>query len=166
MKYLFADIILTIGVCIMFGSGLAAIKASFYGFGVFTAVALRFFVASVTIFLWIKVTRKSIRIESEHFLKIFIWTGIFLVEYFLLFFDVRKTSASRASLIINLQPFFVIFSTHYFIVEEKIGFRKIFGMIVGFCGLLPLFKVSEKQRPRENRCACLDPSRFSPGAKH
>nr|VFK19956.1 MAG: hypothetical protein BECKLFY1418C_GA0070996_106516 [Candidatus Kentron sp. LFY] len=90
MKYLFADIILTIGVCIMFGSGLAAIKASFYGFGVFTAVALRFFVASVTIFLWIKVTRKSIRIESERFLKIFIWTGIFLVEYFLLFFGVSK----------------------------------------------------------------------------
>ncbi|PQP33469.1 EamA/RhaT family transporter, partial [Desulfobacteraceae bacterium SEEP-SAG9] len=46
-----------------------------------------------------------------------------------------KTNASRGTLLINLQPFFVLFLAHYFIPGDRITKKKFLGLFMGFSGM-------------------------------
>jgi drug/metabolite transporter (DMT)-like permease len=132
-------IMLAVVICILFGANTVATKISFNGFGLLTAAALRFFMAALMIFLWAAATGHPLKIEKKYFKKALIMAAIFSVQYFLMFWGISKTTASRAVLLIYLQPFFVLLLSHLFIAGDRIFLRKFFGMIIGFCGLLPLF---------------------------
>jgi drug/metabolite transporter (DMT)-like permease len=132
-------IILAVVLCILFGANTVATKISFDGFGVLTAATLRFFISSLMIFLWAAATGHSLKIEKKYFKKVLVLAGIFSVQYFFIFWGISKTTASRSVLLIYLQPFFVLLLSHLLIVGDQINFKKFLGMIIGFCGILPLF---------------------------
>jgi drug/metabolite transporter (DMT)-like permease len=46
-----------------------------------------------------------------------------------------RTYASRAVLIVNLVPFFVLIMAHFFIPGDRLNFRKIGGILLGFGGV-------------------------------
>ena len=135
-------IILAVVICILFGANIVATKISFEGFGIFTVAALRFSMASI-ILLWLTVRYNSLKIERKYLKKSLVIAAIFSVQYFCMLWGISNTTASRAVLLIYLQPFFVLLLSHLFIAGDKITFKKLLGMIIGFCGVLPLFIFKE-----------------------
>ena len=132
-------ICLAILLCILFGSNAVAVKISFNGFGLLSTAALRFSISVLLILLWIIVSRRSFKIEKEYLKKSFVVSLIFSAQVCFMFAGINNTTASRATLLINLQPFFVLILSHLFIAGDRITFRKLLGMIIGFCGLLSMF---------------------------
>ncbi len=122
-------------VCILFGGNTAAIKISFEGFGIFTSAGIRFFLAGAALFLWGKLKGKSFKIKKGDIKRIFIITLIFIIQFSFYALGISKNNASRAALLINMQPFFVLILSHIFIADDKMNLKKLLGMIVGFCGV-------------------------------
>ncbi len=135
----FAGIAFIILICIIFGANASAMKISLEGIGVFTAAAIRFAIAASVIFLWGKATGRSLKISGKDLGRVVILMTIFVIQLSCYTLGIGKTTASRASLLINLQPFCVLILAHFFVAEDHITIRKTIGMIVGFCGVISLF---------------------------
>jgi len=126
-------------ICILFGSNAVAIKITFEGLGVFTTAGLRFALASVAISLWAITTHKPFKINAKQFYQMLIIGVIFFVQLSLFYLGISKTNASRATLFVNLQPFFLLVLAHYFISGDQISKRKLLGILVGFSGVAFVF---------------------------
>jgi drug/metabolite transporter (DMT)-like permease len=123
----------------IFGANAVAIKISLSGLGAFTTAGLRFGIATFIIFLWAKITRRSFNIKKGQTRQLLIVSVLFTVQLSLLYFGLSKTNASRGTLLINLQPFFVLFLAHYFIPGDRITKKKILGLFMGFTGMALVF---------------------------
>lgn len=126
-------------LCIVFGANAVAIKISLSGLGVFTTAGLRFGMAAVAIFLWAKITRRSFHIKKGQIYQLLIISALFTLQLSLLYLGLSKTNASRGTLLVNLQPFFVLFLAHYFIPGDRITKRKVLGVFMGFTGMAFVF---------------------------
>jgi drug/metabolite transporter (DMT)-like permease len=135
----FLAAIFTSFLCIVFGANAVAIKISLSGLGAFTTAGLRFGTATFIIFLWAKITRHSFTIKKGQAHQLLIVSVLFTVQLSLLYFGLSKTNASRGTLLINLQPFFVLFLAHYFIPGDRITKKKILGLSMGFTGMALVF---------------------------
>lgn len=135
---LFAGIFTSM-LCVIFGSNAIAIKISLSGLGPFTTAGLRFSIAALSIFFWAKITRRSFNIKKGQLHQLLILSLIFTVQLSLLYLGLSKTNASRGTLLINLQPFFVLFLAHYFIPGDQITTKKILGLFMGFMGMTFVF---------------------------
>jgi len=102
----FSAAILSAFLCALFGANAVAIKISLSGLGVFTTAGFRFSIAAAVIFLWAKVTRKSFAIKSGQGLQLLVFTLTFIVQLSLFYVGVSRTTASHATLLSNLLPFF------------------------------------------------------------
>ncbi|MBW1821574.1 MAG: DMT family transporter [Deltaproteobacteria bacterium] len=138
-KLPFGSALFTAFICILFGSNAVAIKITLEGLGVFTTAGLRFGMASLVISLWALSTRKSFKIKKELFYQLLIIGMIFFVQLSLFYFGISKTNASRSTLFVNLQPFFLLVLAHYFISGDQISKRKLLGILVGFSGVAFVF---------------------------
>jgi len=126
-------------ICVLFGSNAVAIKITLEGIGVFTSAGLRFGMASLVISLWALSTRKPFNIRKGQFYHILLIGMIFFVQLSLFYFGISKTNASRATLFVNLQPFFLLVLAHYFISGDQVSKKKLFGILVGFSGVAFVF---------------------------
>jgi len=126
-------------LCIGFGANAVAIKISLSGLGAFTTAGLRFSIATLAIFLWAKISQRSFTIKKGQAHQLLIISMLFTVQLGLLYFGLNKTNASRGTLLINLQPFFVLFLAHCFIPGDRITKRKILGLFMGFTGMAMVF---------------------------
>jgi drug/metabolite transporter (DMT)-like permease len=126
-------------LCIVFGANAVAIKISLSGLGVFTTAGLRFGMAAFIIFFWAKITGRSFSIKKGQAHQLLIISLFFTFQLSLLYFGLNKTNASRGTLLINLQPFFVLFLAHYFIPGDKVTKKKILGLFMGFAGMAFVF---------------------------
>lgn len=126
-------------LCIAFGANAVTIKVSLSGLGPFTNIGLRFSLAVLTICFWGKITRRSFRIKNGQHRQLLILSLFFMVEFFLFYHGLNKTNASRGALLINVQPFFLLFLAHFFIPGDRITKKKILGLSLGFVGMLFVF---------------------------
>ena len=131
--------VLAVVLCILFGSNAVAVKISFNGFGLLSAASLRFFISAALIFLWIMLSGRSLKIQKKYLKKSIVVSLIFSAQIYFMFWGINNTTASRATLLINLQPFFVLILSHLFIAGDRITFKKLLGMVIGFLGLLSMF---------------------------
>ena len=138
-KLPFSGALFTTFICILFGSNAVAIKITLEGVGVFTSAGMRFGLASLVISLWVLSTNKPFKIRKGQFYHLLIIGMIFLVQLSLFYFGISKTNASRATLFVNLQPFFLLVLAHYFISGDQVSKKKLFGILVGFSGVAFVF---------------------------
>ena len=131
--------IFTVCICAFFGANAVAIKISLAGLGVFTTAGLRFSMASLAIIIWARITGRSFNIKKGQIQQLLIISGIFTVQLSLFYLGLSKSNASRATLLVNLQPFFTLFLAHYFIPGDQITKRKILGILMGFTGVAFVF---------------------------
>ena len=129
----------TVFICMLFGANAVAIKISLEGIGVFTTAGIRFGVASITIFLWAKITGRSFKIKKEQILQLFVISIVFTVQLSLFYLGLSKSNASRGTLLANFQPFFTLFLAHFFIPGDQMTTRKIIGILLGFTGVAFVF---------------------------
>ncbi len=129
----------TVFICMLFGANAVAIKISLEGLGVFTTAGIRFGIASVAIFLWARITRRSFEIKKEQVFQLIIIAIVFTAQLSLFYLGLSKSNASRGTLIVNFQPFFTLFLAHFFIPGDRITKRKIMGILLGFAGVAFVF---------------------------
>jgi drug/metabolite transporter (DMT)-like permease len=131
--------VFTIFLCVIFGSNTVAVKITFFGLGVFTTAALRFGFAATAIFLWARLTGRSIVLKKGQIHQVLIFSALFTVQLSLFYLGLSKSNASRGALLSNLLPFFILFLAHFFIPGERITRRKFFGILLGFTGVVFMF---------------------------
>ena len=131
--------ILSVFLCILFGSNAVAIKLAFDGVGVFTTAAIRFSIASLAIYMWARATGQSLAFKKGQFHQLLILAALFVVQLSLFYLGLSKSNASRGTLIANLLPFWVLFLAHFFIPGDRITRWKFFGILLGFSGVAFMF---------------------------
>jgi drug/metabolite transporter (DMT)-like permease len=95
--------------------------------------------AALAIFLWARLTGRPFSLRKGQMRQILIVAALFTVQLSLLYLGLTKTNASRATLLINLQPFFVLFLAHYFVAGDRITKKKSLGLFLGFSGMASVF---------------------------
>jgi len=135
----FAAATFTAFLCTIFGANAVAIKISLFGLGAFTTAGLRFSLAAIAIFLWAWATRRPFVIKKWQSKQLLIVSLIFVLQLALLYLGFSKTTASRGVLMINTQPFFVLFLAHWFIPGDQITKNKVLGLLLGFSGIALVF---------------------------
>jgi drug/metabolite transporter (DMT)-like permease len=126
-------------ICVTFGANAVAVKVSFEGLGMFTTAGLRFTIASVAILIWAMATKRPLKVKQGQLLHLLAISLLFTVQLGVLYLGLSKTSASRGILLINLQPFFILFLAHYFVPGDRMTMRKVLGIILGFAGVVFVF---------------------------
>ncbi len=135
----FAAGMFTVFLCVIFGSNAVAVKIAFSGLGVFTTAAVRFAIAAVAIFLWARLTGRTIALKKGQLHQVVIFSTLFTVQLSLFYLGLSKSNASRGTLLSNLVPFFILFLAHFFIPGDRISKRKFFGIMMGFTGVVFMF---------------------------
>lgn len=126
-------------VCIIFGANLVAIKISLSGLGPLTASGFRFTIGTFSLLLWAKITGRSLGLKKGQIHQVLIMSIIFTLQLALLNLGLSRTNASRGTLLINFQPFFILFLAHFFIPGDNITKKKIVGLSMGFLGIVLVF---------------------------
>jgi drug/metabolite transporter (DMT)-like permease len=129
----------TVFICMLFGANAVAIKISLNGLGVFTTAGIRFGIASISIFLWARITGRSFSIKKEQIPQLLAISVVFTIQLSLFYLGLSKSNASRGTLLVNFQPFFTLFLAHFFIRGDRITKRKIMGLLMGFFGVAFVF---------------------------
>lgn len=126
-------------LCILFGANAVAVKISLTGLGVFTTAGLRFGTAAIVLLVWAVCTGKPLAVNRRQFGHLALLAAIFFAQLSLFYFGQNKTTASHGTLISNILPFMVMLLAHVFIPGDSINRKKLFGLIVGFAGVVVLF---------------------------
>jgi drug/metabolite transporter (DMT)-like permease len=119
----------------MFGGNAVAIKYTLTGLGPFSAAALRFSLGALFIALWARWRGLPFVIKAPERGPILVLALLFAVQINLFYLGMSLTYASRAALIVNMVPFFVLIMAHFFIPGDRLSPRKIGGILLGFCGV-------------------------------
>jgi drug/metabolite transporter (DMT)-like permease len=122
-------------ICMLFGANAVAIKVSLTGLGVFTTALIRFSIAAVAITLWALATGRPFRLGRGRFREIALISIIFTAQISLMYWGISQTLASRATLLVNLQPFFVLVWAHFWLPDDRFTWRKACGLLLGFGGV-------------------------------
>jgi len=128
-----------LGLCVMFGSNAIAVKMSFSGVGVYFASIIRFSIAACCLFIWARITGQKLGVIPKHWFSLAVISLTFSLQLLLFYNGLSLVPASRSSIIINLQPFFVLVLAHFFISDDKITARKLIGIVLGFSGIMVIF---------------------------
>ncbi len=131
--------IFAILICFLFGANAVAIKLTMTGLGVFTSAGIRFSIASVAIIVWAIATGRPLAVTSRQLFHLLALSVIFALQLSLYFLGISKINASRGILLVNIQPFLVLFMAHYFIPGDRITGRKVVGIVLGFVGVIVVF---------------------------
>jgi drug/metabolite transporter (DMT)-like permease len=126
-------------LCTLFGANAVAIKYSLSGIGTFTAAGLRFSIAAAAIYFWARFTGRPFALRKGQTFQILIISVVFTLQLGLLYLGLGKTSASRGTLMVNLQPFFLLLLAHWFIPGDRMTKKKIMGLIMGAVGMVLVF---------------------------
>lgn len=124
---------------IAFGANAVAIKMSLAGFGPFTNAGLRFALASATLYLFARLTRRPLRLEPRQGKNLLFLTLLFILQFSSMYVGVDKSNATRATLMMNIQPFFVLFLAHFLIPGDRMTPGKVTALALGFAGVALVF---------------------------
>lgn len=126
-------------LCTLFGANAVAIKYSLLGIGSFTSAGLRFSIAGIAIYCWARFTGRPFALRKGQLLQVLIISSVFTLQLGLLYLGLARTTASRGTLMINLQPFFLLVLAHRFIPGDRMTVRKVFGLVMGALGMVLVF---------------------------
>jgi drug/metabolite transporter (DMT)-like permease len=89
--------------------------------------------------LWARSTGKPLGLQKGQVHQILILSALFWIQLSLFYFGLSKSNASRGTLLANLVPFFILFLAHVFIPGDRITRKKLFGILLGFGGIVFMF---------------------------
>lgn len=130
-------------LCILFGGNAVAIKISLTGIGVYSNTAIRFGVASILLLCWALLTGKNLYVEKNKMKQLVVVAIVFFLQMSFFYNGQKLTSASHGVLITNLAPFIIMAFAHFLLPDEQVSVKKIFGLLLGFCGICLLLNESK-----------------------
>lgn len=137
---------LSILCCILWGSAFPVLKIGFeelkidssdiYSKMVFAG--FRFLIAAVLVFIFYICSYKDFpKIKKNDLSKLFVF-GILgtTLQYFFFYNGLANTTGIKASVIGSSGIFFIIIFAHFWSKDDKMNYRKISGLILGFIGII------------------------------
>ena len=136
------DYLLLTLLSLIWASAFFNIKIATYSFGPITIGFLRSFLGAIPVL--ILCFYKNIKIEA--FSKDWKWfaaIGIInlVIPFFLIAYGVQKVQSNLAAILMSTTPISATILAHFFADGEKINIIKIFGIVLGFSGIVYLFSL-------------------------
>ncbi|MDP3024148.1 MAG: EamA family transporter [candidate division Zixibacteria bacterium] len=127
-------------LCLIWGSTWLGIKIGLEDSPPFLSAGFRFLIATVFLFIWAK--KKGIKFsdyKSQAF-KILI-PGFFMyyLSYSLVYWGEQYINSGLTAVLFATFPFFVAIFATLLLKEEKLNWFRLFGLIIGFSGILLIF---------------------------
>ncbi len=127
-------------ICLLWGSTWLMIRVGLDSLTPMVAAGSRFLFASLFIYLAMRI--KGIRLERDPEAMKLYWTvGFFsfVIPFGLVYWAEQFVPSGLASILFATFPFFVAIFSKFYIKEEKIGWGKIVGIVVGFVGIYLIY---------------------------
>lgn len=130
-------------LCLIWGSTWLAIRASLESLTPFISGGSRFFLASVFILMLMKMRGVSLQKDKES-VRLYLLMGFmsFVIPFGLVYWAEQFVPSGLASVLFAVYPFFVALFSSFRLPDEPIGKYKMFGMSLGFTGILIIFSDS------------------------
>ncbi|GAA0181827.1 DMT family transporter [Clostridium sediminicola] len=139
-------IILAIICAVLWGSAFPTIKVSYIEVGIgnedlvakIVFAGLRFFIASIMIFLFTRfILKKSLKINKKY-IKFLFLGGIIQtsLQYSFFYIGLSNIMGSKASILVSFEAFAVMLIAHFYYHNDKMNINKILGLLFGFTGII------------------------------
>ena len=134
------DYILLVILALIWSSAFFNIKIATYSYGPVTIAFLRILFGAIP--LVALCFFKKIKIEA--FSKDWHWFALIgminlVIPFFLIAYGVQKVQSNLAAILMASTPLSATVLAHFFTSNEKINYTKIFGVLLGFSGIVFLF---------------------------
>ena len=134
------DYILLAILALIWSSAFFNIKIATYSYGPVTIAFLRIFFGAIPV-IGLCLYKK---IKIEAFSKDWHWFALIgmvnlVIPFFLIAYGVQKVQSNLAAILMASTPLSATILAHFFTKNEKINYRKILGVLVGFSGIVFLF---------------------------
>jgi len=130
-------------LCLIWGTTWVGIKASLESLTPFMSAGTRFILASLVIYLIMQL--KKIRLQTDKLsMKLYFLMGFFsfIIPFGLVYWAQQFVPSGLSAVLFAVYLFFVAIFSYFRIPEEKIGFIKVIGIIIGFTGIIVIFSDS------------------------
>ena len=143
------DYLILTFLALIWSSAFFNIKIATYSFGPVMIAFLRIFFGAIIV-VAICIFKK---IKIEAFSKDWYWFALIgvvnlVIPFFLIAYGVQKVQSNLAAILMATTPLSATVLAHFFTQNEKINFTKVFGVLIGFSGIVFLF--SDKFLINEN----------------
>ncbi len=130
-------------LCFIWGSTWIAIRIGLESLTPIFSAGLRFSLASILIFILMRL--KNISLQKDPLsIRLYVMMGFFsfVIPFGLVYWAEQFVPSGMAAVLFAVYPFFVVIFSYIMIPNESIGIYKIFGTILGFCGIVVIFSDS------------------------
>ena len=139
-------IIIALFCAVLWGSAFPVLKVSYAELGIapddryaiIVLAGIRFFLASLLIFVLIVVgIRKSPKVSWKMLPQLFL-LGLLQISlmYFFFYNGLAHTSGMKGAILSSAGIFFVVVLAHFVYVDDRLDWRKLLGLIAGFAGII------------------------------
>ena len=135
-----SDYFILVLLSLIWASAFFNIKIATYSYGPITIAFLRIFFGMIPVLLLCFYKKIKIEVFSKDW-KWFAAIGVInlVIPFFLIAYGVQKVQSNLAAILMSTTPISATILAHLFIDKEKINLVKIFGIILGFLGIVYLF---------------------------
>ena len=127
-------------LCVIWGSTWFAIKIGLESLPPFAAVAMRFTLATLILFLVMRVRGERIPFDRSS-VSLYMTLAIlsFSIPFALVYWGEVYIGSGLAAILFAAHPFIVAAESHLFLPDERLNPFKIMGILLGFLGVLVIF---------------------------
>jgi len=127
-------------ISVIWGSTWLAIKIGLESISPFYGIALRFSIASLILFLILKLRNEKIPFDKNSILLYLNLAVLsFSFPFALVYWGEQYIASGLASVLFGVYPFMVAIGSHLFLKSEKLNVYKSFGIVFGFIGIVLIF---------------------------
>ncbi|MBI5731664.1 MAG: EamA family transporter [Ignavibacteriales bacterium] len=127
-------------ICLIWGSTWLAIRLGLGSLTPLISAGLRFFLASIFVFSFMKMKKIELQTDSLSIKLYFILCFFsFVIPFGLVYWAEQYIPSGLASIVFAVMPFFVILYSMIAFKKESVTFNQIFGSILGFSGIVIIF---------------------------
>lgn len=127
-------------ICLIWGTTWLAIKLSIFTLPPFFSAGIRFAIASLLILAILKFRGYKYRFDmKETIFLLLVGLGSFSIPYGLVYWAEGRVSSGLTAVTFAVMPFFAAVLSRYYIKDERFTFWKVFGILLGFAGLVVIF---------------------------
>ena len=130
---------LLLGLCILWGGNLIAVKVSNRGFPPALAAAIRSAGAAALLAAWAALRHQRLWVSRRVTIDGMVIGALFGAEFLCMFIGVTYTSASRATILAYTTPFWLVLGAHALFADDRLSVNKVLGLLLSFAGIVAVF---------------------------
>jgi drug/metabolite transporter (DMT)-like permease len=134
-------------LCFLWGGYAVSIKFSNQGMPPFLAAALRSLASGALVWAYAHIKGRGVAFppgQTRHALVIGLLFGL---EFLFLYWGLTFTPASRSTIFLYTQPFWVALGAHFLLKDDRLTPAKLFGLVLAFGGVTAVFQARPAKLP-------------------